>query len=345
MQSNPSNLELISSHLKGLESVKNSRNVLVLGGSGFIGKWIVASFATLFSHLEKNSIVIAATRNKYAAAAKFSEFPPEIKAKIQFLDYEEIFTNPQILNNVSGYFHCATTTSGFNTEVREVLQVTNRLLECIAKIGLSDLPPYFIHLSSGAVYRSSIINPVTLGVDMPTRELSDCLNVYQEVKVLLEDLVNQFTSRSYILGCNPRLFAFTGPWLPLSSHFAIADFMRSGIAGAPLVIQGHPETTRTYLHPVDLIIMLFYLMNEVCKGKVFKVNIGSEERVNMGELARMISDLFGDLKIIESGKREAKPSFYLQAIDTSNEALSHKKIFDLNAALVNWKDSLVRGIN
>lgn len=345
MQSNPSNLELISNHLKELESVKNSQNVLVLGGAGFIGKWIVSSFATLFCNLQKNSDVILVTRNKSAASAKFSEFPPKVRARIQFLNYGEVFANPQELKNVSGYFHCATTTSGFNSEIREILSLTQRLLDFIVEFGSGGLPPYFIHLSSGAVYRSSITNPMTLDVDMPTRDLSECLNVYQEVKVLLENLVNDFTAKGHIFGCNPRLFAFTGPWLPLTTHFAIANFMQSGIAGTPIRIQGHSETTRTYLHPVDLIIMLFQLMNEVSKGQVLKVNIGSEEKVNMGELARMISELFGELRIIESSKKEAKPSFYVPDMGTSSAALSHQRIFNLNSALTNWKDNIVTSIN
>lgn len=342
MQGNPSNLQLISSNLKELDGVKNSRNVIVLGGSGFIGKWIVASFATMFSDLQKNSLVNVVTRNKNATIAKFSEFPPEVRARMRFFSLEEMFANPQILKNVSGFFHCATTTSGFNSEAKGILHTTARLFDSIVEIGLSDSPPYFIHLSSGAVYRSTITDPVMLGVDLQTRELSDCLNVYQEVKVSLEKLVNEFTARGYVYGCNPRLFAFTGPWLPLTSHFAIADFMRCGNAGGPLVIQGHPETTRTYLHPVDLIIMLFYLMNEVCKGRVLRVNIGSEEEVNMGELARLISDLFGGIEIRESRKKEAKPTFYIPEMSASNEILSHKRIFNLHSALVNWKVNLAR---
>ena len=253
-----------------------------------------------------------------------------------------MFSNRQILRNISGFFHCATPTSNFNSQTRGILQTTTRLFESMVEVGLSGSPPYFIHLSSGAVYRSSITSPVMLGVDTPTRELSDCLNVYQEVKVSLEALVDQFSARGYIQGCNPRLFAFTGPWLPLTSHFAIADFMRSGVAGLPLVIQGHPETTRTYLHPVDLVILLCYLANEVGKGRVLKVNIGSDERVTMAELTSLISNIFGGLKIIENGKKEAKPTFYVPEMNSSNEALLHQNIFDLRGALMNWKNSLVR---
>lgn len=335
-------MNLISSRVSNLSCVRESRNLLVLGGTGFIGKWLVASFATMFSELKKDALVYVATRDKRLAINSISNLSPEVQLKVQPITYEELFTSKNLLMNVSGYFHCATPTSYFDSEARKIVATTKKLLEKISTYSQNGRKPIFIHLSSGAVYRSETSSDVALETSFPTRDLSSCLNVYQEVKVSLESLTNEFTSAGTVYGCNPRLFAFTGPKLPLTSHFAIADFMRSGIQGLPINIRGHFNTTRSYLHPVDLVIMLIRLMQETYQGNLYSVNIGSEEPITILDLAKLVSRMFKDCTVIDVSDKRAKPTFYIPDMKYSNSILMHQKIFNLEEALKNWRADIAK---
>lgn len=169
----------------------------------------------MFSKLKQDSKVYVATRDKILATKSLRDLSPEVQLKVQLITYEELFNSRNLLGEVSGYFHCATPTSFFDSEVRSIIATTKKLLEKIATDSQEGLRPIFIHLSSGAVYHSETSREVALETSFPIRDLSSCLNVYQEVKVSLESLINQFTSAGTIYCCNPRLFYL----LVLSCHF------------------------------------------------------------------------------------------------------------------------------
>lgn len=86
-----------------------------------------------------------------------------------------------------------------------------------------------------------------------------------------------------------RCFTFVGPYLPLQSNFAVADFIWEAINGLPIMIHGDGTPLRSYMYADDLVHWLFKILEEGRNGQVY--NVGSDEPFTILELACRIKEV------------------------------------------------------
>jgi UDP-glucose 4-epimerase len=114
---------------------------------------------------------------------------------------------------------------------------------------------------------------------------------YAESKALDEFLTLAYHQERGLDCVIVRLFNTVGPRQSGQYGMVIPRFVQAALAGEPLEIHGDGTQTRCFCHVQDTIRALSGLMDDGTSGQIF--NVGSTERVTIGELAERVIALTG----------------------------------------------------
>jgi dTDP-glucose 4,6-dehydratase len=271
---------------KAFESLRGAR-VLVTGGTGFIGTWLVGSFARANARLRLGAEMVVLSLDAEAFARNTWHLASDPSIRFHGGDVRTFETPPGRFSHV---IHAATPTTGtLNAErplemLDVIAQGTRHTLDVAESTGAKRV----LVLSSGAVYGRQ---PPTLthapesytGAPDPL----DPTQAYAEGKRVGELLGGIYARDRQLQVVVARCFAFAGPYLPLDAHFAIGNFMRDAMRGGKIVIGGDGTPFRSYMHAADLAVWLWTLLVRGEAGRAY--NVGSERAVTIRELAEMVA--------------------------------------------------------
>lgn len=176
----------------------------------------------------------------------------------------------------------------------------------------------FLYTSSGAVYGRL--------ADGATQFLEDqhCApeTEYGQAKLAGEHLCSGYPFCSVIA----RLFAFSGPALPLDLNFAIGNFVRDALEGGPLRIKGDGSAKRSYLYAADLAIWLWTMLLEGEGERPY--NVGSPVAVSIADLARaVVANTRSEMGVVIEGG--AGGGIYVPSIERANAELKLRPLVGL----------------
>ncbi len=319
---------------QGLDTSKlRNKSICLLGGTGFIGSWLVSSLHHLDLAYDLNLSITVYTRDKVAAVNKFAAVNNQ---RLTIKEHE--FLDGAINLGVFDYFiNGATPTSikpGLHTENIFLYPTLNAIQSIITSAKNEQNHPKVLNLSSGAVYGPQpieISNRDESQVDLPEKA-----DDYQRAKFLSELELNKPDVLEILLPIAPRLFTFYGPGLPLNKHFAIGNFIRDGLSGRPVRILGNPNTRRSYMYPTDLVA---WLLKSMIDPKPGYFNVGSENSVSMAELASLISNITS-MKGVEFSKPETPPNCYVPSTAHFRSEFDVNETVSLTSGLLRWKSWL-----
>lgn len=172
---------------------------------------------------------------------------------------------------------------------------TRRVLEFAANCGAKHL----LFTSSGVAGASSIDGSPVREDDAGAPPTTDPITALGQGKRAAEFLCSYFGEMH---GCHTtiaRCYSFVGPFMPLDLHYAIGNFIRASIAGEPIIVKGDGTPLRSYLYTGDLVIWLLTLLTREGKPRIY--NVGSDEAISIGDLARLVRDKLapnGEVRIL-----------------------------------------------
>jgi nucleoside-diphosphate-sugar epimerase len=267
-----------------------SQRIFITGGTGFFGCWLLESLIWANDKLGLNTEVVVLTRNYDAFRKKAPHLANH--PSIQFIIGDVTsFNFPE--GNFSHVIHAATEASAKLNEENPLLmfetivQGTRHTLEfaklCQAK--------KFLLTSSGAVYgkQPSALTHIPedyIGAPYPTHAPS----AYGEGKRAAEMLCTLYGKQYGFDVKIARCFAFVGPYLPLDTHFAIGNFIRDGLQGGPILVNGDGTPYRSYLYAADLAVWLWTIL---LKGQsCYPYNVGSDLDLSISRIAHLVAQFF-----------------------------------------------------
>jgi len=287
----------------------------ILGGSGFLGKSFYDSFIS--KKLEKFDIkklnLISRTaqkkfeNNKNIDVETFNfDFSTGIGSLPDYTDYiinavdhasydfyDKEYTNDKMIENVISY------TKNQNNK------------------------PDTLYISSGAVYGSQFsFEGFDESFDKPDfSNFSEQKKKYALSKKKFEG-VYETLSKENLKVVIARCFTFIGSNVPLDQHFAIGNFYSSVLKNKKIQIKSKQKIFRSYMNADDLVnwLMVILIKNKL-NYDVF--NVGSDNKIEIEEIAKLFKDIFEvDFERL-NGKSEDK-DIYLPNINKA------KNTYDLD---------------
>jgi len=301
-------LDHILSHTRDLWEELRDQRIFITGGTGFFGCWLLESFAWANDKLRLNAEALVLTRNYETFLKKAPHLASNPAIKFHIGDVRD-FEFPE------GHFpfviHAATEASAKLNEENPLLmwdtitEGTRHTLEFARHAGTKK----FLLTSSGAVYgkqppEMTHIPEGYTGAPDPT----DPNSAYGEGKRAAEMLCTMYAKMYGIQTKIARCFAFVGPHLPLDVHFAIGNFIRDGLQGGPIQVNGDGTPYRSYLYAADLAIWLWTILFQGVPCRPY--NVGSEVDLSISALAKIVVETFPMAQEVRIAKKaiSEKPS-------------------------------------
>ncbi len=324
-------VELMLAHTPAAvwEALRGQR-LFVTGGTGFVGCWLLE--ALLAGHerfgLGLELTVLTRAPGRFRAKAPHLAGHPAVRL---------LAGDVTDLAGVDGPFdtilHVATDVASPGADplrvYRDIVAGTEQTLALAARAGVTR----YLLTSSGAVYgRQPADCPLVPESHPGAPATTDLNSAYGQAKRASEFLLACHAREHGTAARIARCFALVGPYMALDAQFAIGNFIRDSLAGAPVRVGGDGTPLRSYLYAADLAV---WLLTILVNGDAQPYNVGSSQAISVAELARHVSrTLRGaeDVVVAQAATPGQAPARYVPA--TARAAgLGLREYTDLSAAI------------
>ncbi|WP_337157137.1 NAD(P)-dependent oxidoreductase [Pseudomonas putida] len=297
-----------------LDSELKGKRLLLTGGTGFFGKWLLAMLACLNKRGAGIEVTVLSR-----APARFLRMYPQY-ASVHWVRWIEHDVREPISVLVEGAFdmaiHAATDTlAGAHSDLLRlydtILNGARNVLDLAVRTGTKRV----LLTGSGAQY-----GVLEFGVPVSENSTGSCnallaSSAYAEAKRAQETLAAIYAARHGLEIVSTRCFAFSGPGIALDEHFAIGNFVRDALWRDELVLQSSGSAVRSYLHGSDLAGWLLALLVRGAPGNAY--NVGSDQALTIAELARKVMTRIAPdkpLRILGQDLTAQARSYYVPSI-------------------------------
>lgn len=295
----------------------SGKRILISGATGFVGSWLTAFFDYANRDFSTNLQVTCMAR---VIPKEFRDFYADfnfIEGDVSNHCFTSDFRSDCIINAAT-----PSVPKRGGEDPSQILKASIDGTENLLGLSSENGETLFINLSSGIVTKRT--NDELLDLSFPK-------DAYLHGKRESEELVKRAINDGKVKGRNARLYAFAGPGISLTDHFAVGNFMNDALSGRPIGISGNPLTVRSYLYPTDLIINLLKLSD----GNAEEVSeIGSAIKVTMQEIATLINSVIGNVGINQYANVGSVDVYAPQP--STNKVVQNVSLTESISRWVNW---------
>jgi len=283
-------LNHILSHTEGLWEELRGQRIFITGGTGFFGCWLLECFAWASDKLKLNASALVLTRNPEGFRKKAPHLAVHPAIHCHVGDVKN-FEFP--IGRFSHIVHASNEARDYVNErdyrlmTNDMIQAAKHVLDFARFCGAKK----FLFTSSGTVYGPQPLDMIRIPEDyVGSRNTNDFRFAHGEGKYGAELLCTQYAKQYNIDAKIARCFSFLGPYMPLNEHFAVGNFIRDGLEGGAILVNGDGTPVRSYLYASDLVI---WLLTILVQGKSCEpYNVGSEVDIDIRTLAMTVAQCF-----------------------------------------------------
>jgi dTDP-glucose 4,6-dehydratase len=298
--------------------------VLITGGTGFVGKWLIETAKIACSNGATKFEIIVPTRDCQGSHVKETE---KIGFENLSLVQGDLLSNALNIGKVDAIIHAATPASAALNESNpiEMTRINSQSMQAALKFAEDKAP--FLFTSSGAVYGNQ---PQTVAhiPEKQERPYSELTSAYAKGKQLAEKMCMQAGEEGSCTPIIARLFAFSGRYLPRDTHFAIGNFVQNVLDRKPILINSDGKSRRSYLYGADMAIWLWSALAK--KTTPHPLHIGSEHSISILELAQAVANASAtelnftpEIRVAETS---ANPEKFHQYVPSNSDTRSYLNV-------------------
>ena len=264
-------------------------SVLLTGGTGLIGRWVLSTLDSLNSQVNSRTRIHLISRDTRRAKRLLGEFAT---LDIRFADIDKIGSTIQRFHpDYIWHFAADTGSLDLIDPIAPFRADCNISYEICSGVSAAKYRPKILYTSSGAVYGrdSAPISP--LEVESPIAQLRDYRSIlYGHGKVTSEMLFGALNQAGLATVNIARLFAFVGPLMPIASHFALGNFLAAAVKREAIVLKSDGSAIRSWMYLGDLARILLLI---AARSNSNIIDIGGEERCSILNAAQIVAEIAG----------------------------------------------------
>ena len=283
-----------------IEKMQKYKNILILGGYGFLG-------TNIMHYIDNNSSDLP---YKFIVFDKFNSHPCGVKLHCVEKSYAGDFADIDLLdrifceNNIDLVIHTLSTTipvssSNARYDVESNLIPTLDLLGMMVKHDVRDI----VYLSSGGAIYGTYNNP-------PYSESDDVfpLSSYGVVKLTIEKYMMQYAQ---LYGIRPLILRLSNPYG--SFHYSMKQgVINIAIAKAlrhePFHIWGDGNGKKDYIYVADFVDILFQLISKNVSNQI--LNVGSNILLSVNDITSAVQKLVRKIEVVYVGAQKFDASHF-----------------------------------
>ncbi|MCX6744226.1 MAG: GDP-mannose 4,6-dehydratase [Candidatus Parcubacteria bacterium] len=271
------------------KSAFEKKNILVLGGAGFIGSHICDKLVKDNQVICVDNFVSGSRENidHLLQNENFVFINDDVNSLVNLEKYKELERFQIKFQGIQEIYNLACPTSPIDFTKNIILSAHTNSIGTIRALDLAvKYKAKILHFSSSVVYgpRNDQEPTMTEGKYYPLSPLTPRA-CYDEGKRFAETLVYTYRQHYNLDAKILRLFTTYGPRMPLFVGHMIPDFIVAALDNQPLVIYGDANFTTTLCYISDVIDASTKMMASAEAGPY---NIGSPEEHKVSDIAQEI---------------------------------------------------------